>query len=57
MLRQVLAVLALCCFVCTITACSGGTPPLEKKEVVNKPGTNPKTGETSKDNTSTQIAD
>jgi hypothetical protein len=57
MLRQVLAVLALCCFVCTISACSGGTPALEKKEVKNKPGTNPKTGEETKDNTAASIAE
>lgn len=58
MLRRVLAVLALCCFVCTISACSGGTPAApEKKEVKNKPGTNPKTGETTKDNTAASIAE
>ena len=39
MLRKVLAVLGLCCFVCTLSACSGGPGPVEKKEPKNKPGT------------------
>lgn len=55
MLRRVLAIVALCCFAVTLSACTGGPAPLEKKDVKNKPGTNPKTGEVSNDNTKPDV--